>query len=265
MAGALDLMPPHTYTSPHRQTGGQGTWGVGAGIDKEQSMIRNHKILLAAAMALMAFGALGASGAQAAEFHCSVEPCAVKVLPDGKPGPTGKTAHQVINIKVGESSFATTCNSVVGEGTLSATTSSTLRIANIEGSGCQIAGEAATLTMNGCEYLMNASGGMGGGGTLTIVCPPGKEIEAGTNATNCIYTIPPQGPLNEFTFHDAETGGVKKSELTVETHVTGILITTNGFCGTPEGYGTAELTTGNTILTSETDDKVGTMANIWWE
>jgi hypothetical protein len=36
-------------------------------------MIRNLKILVAAAMALAALGVFGASGAQAAEFHCSAE------------------------------------------------------------------------------------------------------------------------------------------------------------------------------------------------
>ena len=38
-------------------------------------MIRNLKVLVAAAMALAAFGVFSASGAQAAEFHCSAEPC----------------------------------------------------------------------------------------------------------------------------------------------------------------------------------------------
>ncbi len=229
-------------------------------------MIRNLKILLAAAMALMAFGALGASGAQAAEFHCSVEPCAVKVLPDGKPGPTGKTAHHVFVIKQGANSFSTTCESIVGEGTASTKTLKALTIGNIKGSNCGFLGKSATLTMNGCEYLINASGGIKGGGTLTIVCPPGKEIEAGLVGGGCMYRIPSQGPLNEVKFHDAETGGVKESELTVEVAVENIAVkvTEEDCWGMEEGAATAEFTTGNTILTSETDPG-GVKANFWWE
>jgi hypothetical protein len=213
-------------------------------------MIRNLKILIVAAMALVAFGAIGASGAQAAEFHCSVEPCKVTVKPDGTPGPTGKTAHQVIVIKQGTNSFSTTCDSITGEGTAATKTFKQLRIGNIKGSNCGFSGIPANLTMNGCEYVINASGG---GGTLTIACPAGKEIEAGLVGGGCIYNIPSQGPLNEVKFHDAETGGVKKSEVTVELSVKNIAVTVNNECWEMKpGAATAEFTTGNTILTSET-------------
>jgi hypothetical protein len=68
-------------------------------------MIRNLKILLAAAMALAALEAISASGAQAAEFHCTVEPCRVTLKPDG----TGKTAHHVLVVRKGEASGSFTC------------------------------------------------------------------------------------------------------------------------------------------------------------
>lgn len=220
-------------------------------------MIRNLKVLLAATMALMAFGALSSSSVQAAEFHCSVEPCRVTVKPDG----TGKTAHQVITVKQGGSNFSTTCDSIVGEGTASTKTFKALTIGSIKGSNCGFSGVPANLTMNGCEYLI-ASGGLGGG-TLTIVCPLGKEIEAGLVSGGCMYKIPSQGPLNEVKFHDAETGGVKKSELTVELAVKNIAVTVEECWGMEDGPATAEFTTGNTILTSETAG--GVKANLWWE
>src|ERR1044071_4586469 len=76
-------------------------------------MIRNLKVLIAAALALAAFGALGAAGAQAAEFHCSVEPCRYTLKPDG----TGKTAHHVFRIVKGETSGAVICTTLSGEAT----------------------------------------------------------------------------------------------------------------------------------------------------
>ena len=56
-------------------------------------MIRNLKVLVAAAMALAAFGVFSASGAQAAEFHCSTEPCTGTLKPDETAGT--KTSHHV--------------------------------------------------------------------------------------------------------------------------------------------------------------------------
>jgi len=219
-------------------------------------MIRNLKVLLAAAMAVGVLGALSASGAQAAEFHCSVEPCRVTVKPDG----TGKTAHQVITIKVGSQTFSTTCNTITGEGTSSTKTFKELTLTNIVGAECSIQGEAANLTMNGCHYLMKVTGASTG--SLTIICPAGKQIEAGTNGgSGCIYNIPAQGPLNGFKFHNNEA----KTEITVETSITGMAVTINNKCyGIKEGPAEAEFTTGNTILTSETDPG-GVMASLWWE
>ncbi len=213
-------------------------------------MRRNLKALLAAATALGAFGVLGVSGAQAAEFHCSAEPCRVTLNPDG----TGKTAHVVIVIKGSKGTFSTTCESITGEGTSSTKTFSELRVVNIKGSGCSIGGVPVALKMNGCEYLYKATG------TLTIICPEGKEIEAGF-PEGCLYNIPSQGPLSGVKYHDA---GVTKSELTLEMAVKGMVVSANSKC---EAVGTgleAEFTTGNTILTSETDPG-GVLANIWWE
>ncbi len=58
-------------------------------------MIRNLKVLFAAALAPTALGAIAASAQGADEFHCSVEPCRGTLKPDG----TGKTAHQVFVVE----------------------------------------------------------------------------------------------------------------------------------------------------------------------
>lgn len=203
-------------------------------------MIRNLRILIAAAMALAAFGALGASGVQAAEFHCSVEPCRVTMKPDG----TGKTAHHVITFK----GIQTTCAAVTGEATMSSKTSSELTIANIKGESCTLIGQPSTLTSNGCHYLL------GSGGTLTIVCPAGKEIE--NSGGGCLYNIPSQGPIAGVSYHN-----VGSTEVTAEIAVQ-ITINATGV-GCPYGKVTGEFTTANVLLTSETDPG-GEMTSISW-
>jgi hypothetical protein len=206
-------------------------------------MIRNLKILTAAAMAMTAFAALGASSVQAAEFHCTVEPCQVTMKADG----TGKTAHHVIFLS-GEGNFSTTCNSVTGEATLSAKTSSELTIGNIQGNVCSFLGARSTLTSNGCHYLLNAAG------TLTIVCPPGKVIE--NTGSSCSYDIPPQGPLPGVKFHNAG------SQVTAEINAQ-LTVTASG-AGCPGTYPQGQFTTANVLLTSETDPG-GVIAGFSWE
>jgi hypothetical protein len=212
-------------------------------------MIRNLKFPMAvAAVALTAFGAVSISGADTAEFHCSVKPCQITVKPDG----TGKTAHQVISLWGKTGSFQTTCSTISGEATASSETFSEITVSNIKGSGCTVLGQPAELKMNGCDYLFRSSG------TLTITCPPGKEIEDGISGGGCLYFIPPQGPLPGLTFHNLES-----NEITIETQIKGLTATTNGECGI-SGTVEAEYTTGNTILTAETDPG-GVKANLSWE
>ena len=60
-----------------------------------------------------------------------------------------------------------------------------------------------------------------------------------------------------------------KSELTVESAVQGIKGTVDAnppLCGIKPGEFTeGEITTGNFILTAESDNAEAKMANIWWE
>jgi hypothetical protein len=209
-------------------------------------MTRKLRPLLAAAMALTAFGVLAGSGAQAAEFHCSVEPCRVTMKPDGVV--PSKTAHQVILFGNGVESFSTTCNSVTGEATMNSKTSSELTMSNINGEGCTIAGKASTLKANGCDYLLRSAG------TLTINCPEGKEIE--NNGFECNYNIPAQGPLGGVAYHN-----ISATEVTAELHVKLSVKASGSSC--PWGTVTGEFTTSNVLLTSETP--IGVMANFWWE
>jgi hypothetical protein len=235
-------------------------------------MIRNLKVLLAAAMALAAFGAIAASGASAAEYHCTVEPCRVTLKPDG----TAKTAHHVFIVRgkngAGEAvSGSFTCSSLDGEGTSLTKTTKELTIINLNYTECNIAGTPVTVHMNGCDYHFVS----GPPSTVTIKCPAGKQIELtilSAGVLKCTVDVPAQ-TLGGITYHDANTGGVPKTELTVETAVkdiTGINATAAaggscipfiGFNGvTAEG---GEYTTGNTIITGETT--AGVHGGVWYE
>lgn len=218
-------------------------------------MIRNLKVLLAAAMALTAFGIMSASGAQAAEFHCSVEPCTATLKPDG----TAKTAHHVFVVKKGAASGSFTCNELSGEGTANTKTVTEITFKKLLYSGCSIAGSAVTVHMNGCEYKFSSHT------TVTILCPAGKEIEltVGGPPALCTVKIPAQGPLEGSHYANINS----KAEITAFPTVPKVTGTAGAGCKAIvgfEGHFTeAEYTTGNTIVTGETH--AGVMANIWWE
>jgi hypothetical protein len=215
-------------------------------------MTRKLKTLLVAAMALGAFAAI-ASGAAAAEFHCSVEPCKVTAKPDG----TGATAHHVFTVSnfSKTESMSTTCNAVTGEATMSSKTASEIAITNIVGEGCKLNGSPAELVSNGCSYVLKTTGG----GTFSIICPPGKEFENHGFGGNCSYNLPSQGPVTGVFF---TTVG---SEVTVQMKVTGLQVNLQGECPIYGGQSlTASITTGNFKLTGETDPG-GEAATLWWE
>jgi hypothetical protein len=224
-------------------------------------MIRNLKVLLVAAMAVAAFGAFAASGAQAAEFHCSVEPCRYTTAPDEAVGT--KTAHHVFILtnSVG-SSNSITCNQLKGEGTTGTKTATTLTLTNVSYETCTFVGQTTTVKMNGCEYQFTSHG------TVGILCPAGKKIEF--EVPNCKVEVGAQSPLHEVTYHNIGTTGTTSTKVTVEAHVTNIAAT---MTGTQAGCGgvdptktpvTGNYTTGNTIVSAETDVATPVAAEGWW-
>jgi hypothetical protein len=229
-------------------------------------MTRNLRVLLGGAMVLAAFGVLGASGAQAAEFHCSVEPCRLTLQPDTSA--PSKTAHHVITIDntVGQS-IAITCDQITGEakeGKAVKKTTGELQFSGIVYDKCLNGAVATVIRMNGCKYLFKAAG------TLTIEgCEAGKSIEIELGATGCIFTIAAQGPLGGTSYHT--NGVIPNRELTVEINIKNIAVTSpstalqcNGFH--IEGTNlTGTYTTGNTIVTGEEDKAGGKMSETWWE
>jgi hypothetical protein len=215
-------------------------------------MFRNLKALLLAAVALTAFGAVGAASALAAEFHCATDHCRLTLKPDG----AGATAHQTFIFRKGGESFALTCETISGESTPPIKTTSELTF-SVEYKNCNSLG-ATEVKMNGCQYLFTAKG------ELSIQCPEGKKIELKMPSWGeCVMTIESQGPLFGFKYHNIEA----KAEITIESTVKGIksTIDKSAICGIPSGEWVGESTTGNAIITGETDDAEAKMVNVWWE
>jgi hypothetical protein len=240
---------------------------------KEQSMIRNLKVLVAAAMALAAFGVFSASGAQAAEFHCSAEPCTGTLKPDEVKNT--KTSHHVFIVenaaKTESASF--TCGQLDGATTTGfAKTTSSIEVGGAVGAAnalvyteCTVNGSIpVTVDMNGCKYNFTASGTV----TITGCTNVAKRIEItySTASGSCVMSIGEQGPLSTIKYHNI--GTTPKREVTVETNVTPIAVSvTTGTTATclinPAQTLTGTYTTGNTIVTGET--AAGAQLDTWWE
>src|SRR3978361_267930 len=166
-------------------------------------MIRNLKVLIAAAMALMAFGALSATAHAAEEkFHCNVEPCTATLLPDETAGTA--TAHHVFVVKGktpagAEGTVSFTCNQLTGEATSNTATSTELTFTNLvyENSAatpedkCKIgASETVTVEFTGCDYLFKSTGGATDSATVSLQCPVGKSVHIKGNGTTCLTVTP---------------------------------------------------------------------------
>lgn len=217
-------------------------------------MIRNLKVLIAAAMALAAFGAFGASGAQAAEFHCSVTPCVLTPNLDG----TAKNSHHVFIVKQGETSVSTTCNQITGDATFEGKTTSSITFTGVAYDVCTVAGAESEVKMNGCDYLFTSNG------QVHLICPKVGEvqqkIEIVVKETGCTITVGEQ---------TLEGVGYKTASpaVTLSTNVLNIAATVaNDKCTTIKlnpGAATGEYTTGNTLVNAETEGKVS--AEAWFE
>jgi hypothetical protein len=246
-----------------------------AGKERRDSMTRNLKILLAAAMALTAIGAFNASAAQAhtaAQFHCHVEPCAVTVQPHLTG--TGATKHHVLVVTdtVTKATVSFTCNTFNGYATQNAKTSTTLTVTSIVYAGCTAVGQPVAVRTNGCHYDITTAGG------VTVQCAAGKVIEVELVESKCVFTIGNQ-VLNGIGFaSEGVTNAVPPQTTTAVTttaKVPGIAVTLHGTRTqcliNPANPLTGEFTTGNTTATGFTDP-AGTPSDahsnvttdVWW-
>jgi hypothetical protein len=246
-------------------------------------MIRNLKVLFAAAMALAAFGALSASAAHAAgeKFHCSVEPCTVTLSTDG----TGVTAHHVFIVEnAAKETGSFTCESLNGEATSATKTAEDLTFKNLVYSNCKIGGVTkVNVRMNECDYTVTSEtqpagglNGTNGGATIHIICTGVKHIEIENAGTGCIFEVTPQ-TLRGLHYHNIGTpGNPLTTEVTIEALISAAASGTPievevGKVGTgcvpKAALGdklTGSYTTGNTLATAEEDNANKKMVEGWW-
>ena len=141
------------------------------------------KILGVLAVVALAAGATVASivRASAPEFHVESAPATL----------TGSPAAGSENyMKFGEVKLK--CSTEASTGTLSSTTSTTLTVATTY-SGCLLAGKAAELKMNGCQYVSHLEAGSSPpAGTVTISCT-GENVPVITQPPNCEMKMEPNG------------------------------------------------------------------------
>jgi hypothetical protein len=221
-------------------------------------MIRSLKALSLGVLALVALGAAVASSAQASEFHCSAEPCKWLLKPDGTVG--SATAHQVIVFKnkTGET-ITVTCEQLEGQDPNTTKTTSELLFSSLQYKECDDAGQPVTSSSNGCAFRMTP------GGTLSIkFCtnPFGFTLSA-----TCTVFLKEATNLNGLAFHNIGSEAKSTTEMTVEMKIAGMpagIAGNKGECPidptqTPI---TAEITTGNVLVTGQTS--AGVMGNAWW-
>jgi hypothetical protein len=215
------------------------------------------KTLMAAAIALVALG-VGTSTAQAAEFHCSVQPCRYTMKTDG----TGKTGHNVLILEsLGTTeSVSLTCNEISGSAVSATKTTSQLTVENIAYTGCTVNGSAGVeFVMNSCDYRFASSG------TMSIVgCNAGKKIEIKL-AAGGVYTIGEQGPLAGVTYHTIGTTPNRETTASTDSHgsVTNCDGTLAQCLANPGAIVQFTYTTGNIIFKGESEG--GVMADQWFE
>jgi hypothetical protein len=231
--------------------------------NKESFMIRNLKVLLAAAMVLGALGVVGAASAQAEPlFHCSVAPCKLKLKPDE--AVNTKTSHHVFIVKnsIGES-ISFTCAGLNGTATSSEKTFTTATVTGleyIEPCILQIDSSKVTVKTNECDYTLTSHGKVG------VTCPGSNVIEVKTTL-GCLMKIGSFSDLEGVTYHNL--GTEPNREVTVSVFVKGIPVSspsTSAECG---GFNTSktplvgEYTTGNTIAEAQ-NDSTGAKIDGWW-
>jgi hypothetical protein len=243
-------------------------------------MIRNLKVLFAAAMALAAFGAFSASAHAAEElFHCSADPCTVTLLPDGEVGTTN--AHHVFVVKGktaggAEASASFTCNRIEGHATFSGKTTKELTFTNVKYTNslgeekCKIgASETVKVDMNSCHYLFTSTGGATDKAEVHVLCTTvGDGVGLTINGTECLKITPTTATGIGYT--TLGTSPSRDVTATVNVAVPNAALDLknigNANCSALNLASTtgATYTTGFTTVTGETDTATPVMEDFWF-
>jgi hypothetical protein len=168
---------------------------------------RLNAVILAIAAAL-AVSAVASTAASAGTFKADSYPATIK----------GEQSTQLLFTGV-VGTWKCTKLAMVGE--LAAASGSLTLAPQYE--GCSWAGQAATISMNGCTYKFNAGETVEGKetkvkGTMDVACPAGKEMVLVLNGGTCTIRIAAQTGLNSVTL---ETAGAP-ADVSLVFNVTGI-------------------------------------------
>jgi hypothetical protein len=245
-------------------------------------MIRNLKVLLAAAMALAAFGALSATAHAAEEvFHCSVEKnCTATLSPDEAAGTV--TAHHVFVLKgknaLGEpTSVSFTCNQLSGEASSEAKTTSELTFTNLKylnSAGekkCKVgASETVEVNFTSCDYKFTSTNGSKSTAEVHVLCPTaGDGIDILVSGELCVKITPLTGTGLGYTTRGAAPSRFVTATANVSLPISAVMLEnkTGAKCAGAGIGGIATLesatyTTGNTLVKGE---KGGVAAEAWFE
>lgn len=207
------------------------------------------------ALAAFGVGFVVIPSAQGAEFRCSVEPCRFRFNPDGVVPST--ESHQVFVLRSTGVSLSLTCNQLTGESTVGSSPTTELSFKNIKYDGCG----NIEIQMNECEYKF------GSAGTISIVCPFGKQIEIrwiNGIFSECRYTIGTQGPISGVSMKN--TVFLEPKQIRVINSVKGISVGLYPFpaaCGFSNPT-TLEFLEARVLLRAESDPE-GTVASARFE
>ncbi len=205
-------------------------------------MHRHLKFLLPVALAL---GLIAPISAQGAVFtNVNGGNTIITGLPDG----TGATAHHVMNFP---GNGTLTCNSINLQGTASNKEFAEMTM-TVGYAGCTFLGKLATINMQGCDYLFRANGGFKIASSVEKNCAT-EPMEI--TVTGCTITLGEQEFASGILYHPsgAEEGTMEMKLTKISGKATGV------GCLAPGAFANGEYTTGNTILTSESDDGKQTM------
>ena len=248
-----------------------------------QPMIRNLRVLLAAAMALMAFGAL-ASAAQASKFTApgvgAGGETTISAIPDETVGT--KTAHHVFDITNPLNPLevlSITCNEFTGDTVIKGESTEEVTVtphwgktvAGVFKTECNFAGQEVEVSTGACQLKFTASGlvhiekhpGVAG------ECKHGKQpITFKTPAPNECHVEVAEQTIEGVKYHPGpERGNPKRPTITLEANNLALVANATGpLCP----WGTSKLgtfTTGNTIITGATlgGTSEASMREIKWD
>ena len=186
------------------------------------------------------------------KFHSELTATTITSTADGE----GAAAHHVLDVGGG----SLTCSGASFHGAQGEREVESLTLTG-EYSGCVYLGQATTVNMNGCDYVIHANG------EVDVASKSGKNCATEPikfSVIGCKIEIGPQSGLKEATYNNIEPEAFE--EITVEAHITGVKYTATGALCIEPGHGltNGEYTTGNTILTGAKESEPTKMANIRW-